>query len=115
MLIKKKKIEFFIYILNNHFPIKESSEKYPLEMRNREERRENEPGKCASWNVGAICPEIPVYQEACTTWLPKEGGCGLGYKCCYLPMTSKIPGITLNNFKTKIFFSDSSEMPPHTP
>ena len=73
-------------------------------MRNREERRENEPGKCASWNVGAICPEIPVYREACTTWLPKEGGCGLGYKCCYLPMTSKIPGITLNNFKPRYSF-----------
>ena len=42
-------------------------------MRNREERRENEPGKCASWNVGAMCPEIPVYQEAYTAWFPKEG------------------------------------------
>ena len=84
-------------------------------MRNREERRDNEPGKCASWNVGAMCPETPVYQEACTTWHPKEGKFGLGYNCCYLPMTSKIPGIALSNFTTKIFFSDSSEMPPHTP
>ena len=94
----KKKIEFFIYILSNHLPKKGSSEKYPLEMRNREERRENEPGKCASWNVGAMCPEIPVYQEACTTWHPKDGECGLGDSCCYLPVTLKIPGITLSNF-----------------
>ena len=83
-------------------------------MRNREEVRQNEPGTCASWNVGVMCPEMPVYQEACTTWHPKEGECGLRYGWCYLPMTSKIPGINLSNFKTKIFFSDSSEMPSHT-
>ena len=88
----------FIYILSNHLPIKESSEKYPVEMRNREEMRQNEPGKWASWNVGAVCPEIPVYQEACTTWHPKEGECGVGCSCCYLPVTSKILGITLRNF-----------------
>ena len=54
----KKKIEFFIYILSNHLPIKGSSEKYPLEMRNREEMRQNEPGKCASWNAGIISSEM---------------------------------------------------------
>lgn len=25
----------------------------------------------------AVCPEIPVYQEACTTWHPTEGKCGV--------------------------------------
>ena len=84
-------------------------------MRNREEMRQKKPGKCVSWNVGVMCPKIPVYQEACTTWHQKEGECGLGYSCCYLPMTSKITGINLSNFKIKTLFSDSSEMPPHTP
>ena len=102
LLIKKKWV--FIYILSNHLPIKGSSEKYPLEMRNREERRENEPGKCASWNVGAICPEMPISQEACTTWHPKEGECGLGYGCCYLPWPQKYLELILSNFKIKIFF-----------
>ena len=32
-------------------------------MRNREEMRQNEPGKCASWNVGVMCPEIPVIKK----------------------------------------------------
>ena len=35
--------------------------------------------------------------------------------CCYLPVTSKTPRITLSTFKTKILFSDSIKMPPHTP
>ena len=32
-------------------------------MRNREEMRQNEPGKCASWNVGVMCPEIPIIRK----------------------------------------------------
>ena len=63
LLIKKKKKKVFIYILSNHLPIKGSSEKYPLEMRNREEMRQNEPGKCTSWNAGIMCPEKPVIRK----------------------------------------------------
>ena len=47
-------------------------------MRNRKEMRKNVPGKCASWNVRVMCPEIPVYQEACITWKPKEANVDLG-------------------------------------
>ena len=38
----------FFNILDNHLPINESSEKYCLEMKNREEMRQNEPGSSAS-------------------------------------------------------------------
>ena len=78
LLIKKKKKRVLIYILSNLPPIKGSPEKDPLEMRNRKEMRKNVPGKCASWNVRVMCPEIPVYQEACITWKPKEANVDLG-------------------------------------
>ena len=32
-------------------------------MRNREEMRQNDPGKRASCNVGAICSKIPVIKK----------------------------------------------------
>ena len=62
--------------------------------------KEGDSGK-AHWQLG-VC-----------THYQREEECGLGYCCCYLPVTSKIPGITLSTFETKIFFSDYSEMPPH--
>ena len=37
------------------------------------------------------------------------------YNCCYLPLSSKIPGISISTFKIKIFFSEYSEITPHTP
>ena len=60
LLIKKKKknLNFFIYSIII-CPYK-MAEKYPVE-KNREEMRQNEPSNCAFWNVGVICPEMPVY------------------------------------------------------
>ena len=43
-----------------------------------EEMRHKEPGKCASWNVGVMCPEMPVYWEAFQHGIQREGECGLG-------------------------------------
>ena len=66
------------YILDNHLPIKRNSDKYPHEMKNREEMRQNDPGNCAFWNVGLMCPEMPVYQEASQHGTQREGERGLG-------------------------------------
>ena len=47
-------------------------------MGNREEMRHKEPGKCASGNVGVMCPEMPVCWEAFQHGTQREGERGLG-------------------------------------
>ena len=47
-------------------------------MKNREEMRQNDPGICAFWNVGLMCTEMPVYQEASQHGTQREGERGLG-------------------------------------
>ena len=74
-------------------------------MRNREEMRKKEPGKCASWNVGVMCPEYLFIRKYVQRGTQRKANVDLGY----LPMAFKIPEITLSSFETKIFFSDSSE------
>lgn len=71
LIFLKKQFEFLKIYLIIICPSKEAQKKYPFEMKNREEMRKNEPGNCASWNVGVICPEMPIYQEAYRTWHPK--------------------------------------------
>ena len=83
---------------------------------------------CSLWNAGAseplsaslalsfllansstfacITPSFPLQDDLKCLFIRKyiehgiqrEGECGLGYSCCYLPVTSKIPGITLKYF-----------------
>ena len=36
------------------------------------------------------------------------------FRCCYLSLASKIPGITLSTFEMKTILLDHNDMPSHT-